>query len=806
MTKTVIGPKSPKQQMMLSALADTVVCGGAAGCFDEATEYLTLNGWKKFAEYENGELVAQYDANSNSISFVEPEQYIKLPSSSFKRIKARGLDFCLTPEHRIVYWGDSGTKPKVISYEEMLSRHNNSKVKGFSGKIKTTFSVSAEGIPWTEGEIRLQVAVQADGRVVREGKDNYTQMRFSKERKYLRLLDLCKKFGLRYKDNGFKEHDRYLSGKAYEVIVWPKTKDKIFSGDWWKCSQEQLEWIADEVQYWDSNVVTTGSGNTIRYCNIHKENADFIQYAFHACGYNTSISVRDKGGNHNLCYTVNATKQGGGFRGFANKDGKAAVEDYPSVDGFKYCFTVPSGMLLVRRSDKIFISGNSGKSFIALLYPLKYANDPYFRGIIFRKTTAEITAQGGLWENAVELYRQIFGNRLKVRIKDLKITFPSGASLKFSHLEQEQDKLRHQGAQYSFILFDEGTHFSQTSVEYLGTRLRSARARHKQQIVITCNPDPDSFLLEWVKWYLNEDGTPDLSKDGVVRYYVLEGGKYIWADKREELEAIYGTHDESGIMSFTFISATCYDNPVLLANDPTYISKLKSKPWIDVQRLLLGNWLVRPSSTGYWKRDWAHRVDYPPTATTRRVRAWDISGTVPSELNPNPDWTAGTLMSKDRDSFYYVEDVVRDRRRHGGVFDLILETARHDGHDTLIVVPCDPGAAGKAYAASIIRDLAEHGYYARMKQTNQSKVTRFAPFAAASEAGNVRVVLGDWNEDYFKELEAFDGGRDKKDDQVDSTSDAFFFLNTSSQIPTFHLPDMTQTNPLDLLPSYARGN
>ena len=157
-------------------------------------------------------------------------------------------------------------------------------------------------------------------------------------------------------------------------------------------------------------------------------------------------------------------------------------------------------------------------------------------------------------------------------------------------------------------------------------------------------------------------------------------------------------------------------------------------------------------------------MDYPPTATTRRVRAWDISGTVPSELNPNPDWTAGTLMSKDRDSFYYLEDVVRDRRRHGGVFDLILETARHDGHDTLIVVPCDPGAAGKAYAASIIRDLAEHGYYARMKQTNQSKVTRFAPFAAASEAGNVRVVLGDWNEDYFKELEAFDGGRDKKDD------------------------------------------
>ncbi|HET8687908.1 MAG TPA: terminase family protein, partial [Methanosarcina sp.] len=139
-------------------------------------------------------------------------------------------------------------------------------------------------------------------------------------------------------------------------------------------------------------------------------------------------------------------------------------------------------MMLAANADTVVIGGaaGSGKSFIALLFYLKYVDDPYFRGIIFRKTTAEITAQGGLWENGVELYKQIYGNKLKVRIKDLKITAPTGASLKFSHLEQEQDKFRHQGAQYSFILFDEGTHFSQTSVEYLGTRLRSARAKHKQ--------------------------------------------------------------------------------------------------------------------------------------------------------------------------------------------------------------------------------------------------------------------------------------------------------------------------------------
>lgn len=454
-------------------------------------------------------------------------------------------------------------------------------------------------------------------------------------------------------------------------------------------------------------------------------------------------------------------------------------------------------MMLATQADMTCIGGaaGSGKSYIALLYPLKYCNDPFFRGIIFRKTTGEITAQGGLWETAVELYKSIFGNALKIRLKDLKIIFPSGASVKFSHMEQDSNRFQHQGAQYTFILFDEATHFSQEVIEYLGTRLRSARAKHQKQIILTCNPDPDSFLLEWVRPYLKPDGCPDTSKDGVTRYYVVQNGTYIWADTREELEKLYGTGYDSGIQSFTFISATCMDNPPLLEADPGYISRLKSKPEVEVQRLLYGNWFARPSGTGYWKREWCEKIPLPPTTYVKRVRAWDISGTLPSDLNPNPDYTAGVLMSKNRHGEISVEDVVRDRRRHGGVFELILETARHDGHDTLIVIPCDPGAAGKAYAASILRDLAEHGFYARMKQTNQSKVNRFAPFCASSEAGNVRIVAGAWNDAYLNELEAFDGGRDKKDDQVDATSDAFFFLSSSVQIPVFTLPDMTGANP-----------
>lgn len=120
-------------------------------------------------------------------------------------------------------------------------------------------------------------------------------------------------------------------------------------------------------------------------------------------------------------------------------------------------------MIQNQMADTAIVGGamGSGKSYMALLYPLKFADDPYFRGVIFRKTTGELTAQGGLWETAVELYQTVFGEKnIKVHKKELKITFPSGGSVKFSHMEHDNNRFAHMGAQYTFILFDEATHFS----------------------------------------------------------------------------------------------------------------------------------------------------------------------------------------------------------------------------------------------------------------------------------------------------------------------------------------------------------
>jgi len=77
---------------------------------------------------------------------------------------------------------------------------------------------------------------------------------------------------------------------------------------------------------------------------------------------------------------------------------------------------------------------------------------------------------------------------------------------------------------------------------------------------------------------------------------------------------------------------------------------------------------------------------------------------------------------------------------------------------------------------------------------HKSKVVRFQPFAAASEAGLVSYVEADWNESYFFELEAFDGTRKVSDDQVDATSDSFITLAIRKEIPSFAVPINLKTN------------
>ena len=75
---------------------------------------------------------------------------------------------------------------------------------------------------------------------------------------------------------------------------------------------------------------------------------------------------------------------------------------------------------------------------------------------------------------------------------------------------------------------------------------------------------------------------------------------------------------------------------------------------------------------------------------------------------------------------------------------------------------------GELPQVALGRELAGCGVKAT--PVTGDKVTRAAPALARAEAGNIRLLRGDWNDHFLDELEAFPIGR--HDDWVDALADA----------------------------------
>lgn len=438
------------------------------------------------------------------------------------------------------------------------------------------------------------------------------------------------------------------------------------------------------------------------------------------------------------------------------------------------------------------ILAGSGKSYLALLYCLQFIHDPHFRAVFIRQSSTQLSQAGGLWQEAQDLYCKHFGGVAKQH-PNLLITFPSGAQVQFKVCQSDRDTKNFDGGQYSLVVFDEAQWHSQTQVSYLESRIRS-KAKGPHRLICTCNPHRDSFLLKFVQAYLDPDtGIPIPELSGKERYYAQYNGDYVFGDTAKELTDKYGPTVKP--QTYTFISATIYDNPVIIKRNPEYLDRLENLKRVEKERLLLGSWYAREVTSSYFRREWCEIVNYPPADVISCVRAWDLAATLPSESNRDPDYTAGVKISRDKLGNYYIEDVYRFRKLTDGVLKEIIDTAKADGLDrTQVAIPRDTGAGGSIANAFFIRTLAEAGIAAKSVKVSGhiGKIQRFLPFASLAESGAVRVVRGDWNDEFFNELESFNGGRSGHDDMVDACADAFNTIARSIQIPTFVLPNYSK--------------
>jgi hypothetical protein len=225
-------------------------------------------------------------------------------------------------------------------------------------------------------------------------------------------------------------------------------------------------------------------------------------------------------------------------------------------------------------------AAGSGKTFAVLMEPIYHLHVPYFGAVIFRRNSTMVRNQGGLWDTSMQIYSN---PRIGGRPKEttLEWDFPGITTVKFSHLQYESDVLSWQGAQIPLIIFDELTHFSRSQFFYMLSRNRST-CGVKPYIRATTNPDAESWVRELIDWWINpETGLAIPERSGKIRYFIQLNDQIIWADCKA---ALHSQYPECLPKSFTFISASIFDNKKLLDADPGYLANLHALPMVERER------------------------------------------------------------------------------------------------------------------------------------------------------------------------------------------------------------------------------
>ena len=307
-------------------------------------------------------------------------------------------------------------------------------------------------------------------------------------------------------------------------------------------------------------------------------------------------------------------------------------------------------------------------------------------------------------------------------------SFPSGAVLRFGHVQHEKDVYNYQGGAYSFVGFDELTQFTEFQFSYLFSRLRRLEGSNVPTRM-RAGSNPGGLGHDWVK-----------------RRFLVEGR----AGGR------------------VFLPARLVDNPYLDRAD--YERSLQELDPYTRAMLLRGDWDARKPGA-LFRRDWFEIVDQVPDVPS--VSYWDLAAT-PEDAGTDPDWTAKVRAWAD-DGIVYLSPL-RMRGTPGEVEKRVVQEAELDGKGVSVYLEQEPGASGKTVVDHYQRRVL-FGWPVYGDLPSGPKEERWRPLSSLAEAGHVKLLRGQHIGAFLDEAESNPGG--EHDDLLDAASGAVSKLSRS---------------------------
>ena len=284
-----------------------------------------------------------------------------------------------------------------------------------------------------------------------------------------------------------------------------------------------------------------------------------------------------------------------------------SIMDYELIGKKEVCCINVSGDEHLYLTDNYVITRNCGKSYSAILSVAEPSLDPNFRACFTRRTFSELKSGGSLTDD----FSSAYGNNIQLKLTDPpRVTFPSGALVDFRQINDENIKKvteTWKGSQYDLIYMDELTSYEFSTFKYLLTRNRG-KAKWSGKFRGTTNPERDCWVRTFIDWYVGSNGQIREDRNGVIRYFYLQGDKVedvIWGDSKEEvyrkcksdidkkLKALGGNFTyENMIKSFTFYLGKMSENKASIGNNMDYAGSVAAVGGRQAQQLIEGNWNV----------------------------------------------------------------------------------------------------------------------------------------------------------------------------------------------------------------------
>ena len=255
-------------------------------------------------------------------------------------------------------------------------------------------------------------------------------------------------------------------------------------------------------------------------------------------------------------------------------------------------------------------AAGGGKSDAIIVEALRQVDNPNYRALILRKSYPQCRE---LIIKSLRIYKAAYPDA-EYNGTEHFWKFPSGAKIYFGSMPNQMSYLNYQGLSYSYIAFDELTHFTLEEYEYMISRNRADGDGLRVYIRATANPG--GIGHGWVKERFITASPPNVPYT-VHSEITDKNGKKI----KLERERI-------------FIPSSVFDNEALLSNDPGYLANLAMLPDSQKKALLYGDWdsyegqvftEFRNNPDGYVSKLYTHVIEpFDIPRTWRRYRTFDF--------------------------------------------------------------------------------------------------------------------------------------------------------------------------------------